>query len=257
MENSFFFRNRFSQDFYSITTNTFILTFALLFVFNFSLAAEVQVGQKTAIAPELQKAARTGDLALLRSRLQAGDNPDARDVARRTPLINAVRAGQVPAARALVLVGADVNARDVNGVTALIEAAEKGRPDALRLLLQAGADVNVTTRGMGTALNAAERSGHNEIAAMLREAGAHSTGKSLGDSVCVLPWGGEGYCGTVESLNKNQFHIRVTEIVGCAGGCSAKAECSAGRQVGGKQGIRAGDNVDTVSWCVTQTGVQP
>src|SRR3989442_548347 len=53
-------------------------------------------------APELQEAARTGDLALLRSRLQAGDSPNARDAARRTPLINAASAGQVGAMRVLL-----------------------------------------------------------------------------------------------------------------------------------------------------------
>lgn len=221
--------------------------------------AQPQSQSKTGVtkaAPELQKAARTGDLTLLRSRLQAGDSPNARDAARRTPLITAVRAGQVGAVRVLLASGADVNASDINGVNALIEAADRGRPKSARLLLQAGADVNVSTRGLGTALNAAERAGHNDIVAMLRQAGAHTTGKSVGDTVCVRPWGGDGYCGTVESSNKNQFQIRVTEIVGCAGGCPAKPECSAGREVGGPHGIKAGDRVDTVSWCLTQTGVQ-
>jgi ankyrin repeat protein len=158
--------------------------------------------------------------------------------------------------RVLLASGADVNASDVNGITALIEAADKGRPKTARLLLQSGANVNVSTRGLGTALDAAERSGHNDIVAMLRQAGDRTTGKSVGDTVCVRPWGGNGYCGTVESVNKNQFQIRVTEIVGCGGGCSAKAECSAGRPVGGPQGIKVGDTVNTVSWCLTQTGVQ-
>jgi hypothetical protein len=48
----------------------------------------------------------------------------------------------------------------------------------------------------------------------------------------------------------------VTGIVGCADGCAAQAECSAGRGVGGAQGIAVGDTVDTVSWCLTHTGVQ-
>jgi hypothetical protein len=217
--------------------------------------SQAKTGQAKA-APELQKAARTGDLGLLRLRLQAGDNPNARDAAQRTPLINAARAGQVGVVRVLLASGADVNASDVNGITALIEAADKGRPKTARLLLQSGANVNVSTRGLGTALNAAERSGHNDIVAMLRQAGDRTTGKSVGDTVCVRPWGGNGYCGTVESVNKNQFQIRVTEIVGCGGGCSAKAECSAGRPVGGPQGIKVGDTVNTVSWCLTQTGVQ-
>src|SRR6266496_2042988 len=168
-------------------------------------------------------------------RLQAGDSPNVRDAVQRTPLINAVSAGQVGAVRVLLASGADVNASDVNGISALIEAADKGRSKTTRLLLKSGANVNTSTRGLGTALSAAERSGYNDIVAMLRQAGARTTGKSVGDTVCVRPWGGDGYCGTVESLNKNQFQIRVTEIVGCGGGCSAKAECSAGRPVGRPQ----------------------
>jgi len=220
------------------------------------LTAQSAGPRKTPQAPELQKAAQIGDLMLLRARLQAGDSPNARDSAQRTPLINAVRAGQLQAARVLVASGADVNARDGNGVTALIEAADRGRPNSATLLIQVGADVNVRTRGLGSALDAAERAGHQDIVALLRKAGARSTGKSIGDKVCVLPWGGDGYCGTVESSNKSAFEIRVTEIAGCAGGCPARAECSAGRSVGGKDGIAVGDKVRTLSWCLTQTGVR-
>jgi len=236
-------------------SNSVVLSSAILLL-SLSLLAQAPAPRKVSPAPELQKAALAGDVALLRARLQAGDSPNARDAAQRTPLINAVRAGQVGAARLLLASGADVNAADVNGVTALIEAADRGRPRSAALLIQAGADVNVRTRGLGTALNAAERSGHNDIVAMLRKAGAKTTGKSVGDTVCVRPWGGDGYCGTVENSHKNQFQIRVTGIVGCAGGCPAKAECSAGRPVGGSQGIKLGDSVNTVSWCLTQTGVQ-
>lgn len=208
-----------------------------------------------ALTPELQKAAETGNLMLLRARLQSGDDPNARDTARRTPLIHAVRAGQLGAVRILIASGADVNARDVNGVTALIEAAEHGRLKSGALLIHAGADVNIRTRGLGTALDAAERRGHEDIVAMLLQAGARTTGKSVGDKVCVRPWGGDGYCGTVEHSNRNDFQIRVTEIVGCRGGCAAKDECSAGRSVGGPDGIKVGDRVKTLGWCLTQTGV--
>jgi len=229
--------------------------FALLF--SVSLMAQSAAPWKAAPAPELQSAAQTGDLILLRARLQTGDSPNARDTAQRTPLINAVRAGQLVAARILISSGADANARDVNGVTALIEAADKGRPKIAALLISAGADVNVRTRGLGSALDAAERAGHQGIVAMLRNAGARTTGKSVGDKVCVRLWEGDGYCGTVERTNRNDFQIRITEIVGCAGGCPPRAECSAGSPVGGPDGIKVGDTLKTVSWCLTETGVRP
>jgi hypothetical protein len=92
---------------------------------------------------------------------------------------------------------------------------------------------------------------------MLVEAGARSTGSSVGDTVCVRPWGGDGYCGTVESIDKTHYRLRVTKLVGCEKGCPVKAECSAGREVGGSHGIAVGDEVATVSWCLTHTGVKP
>jgi hypothetical protein len=206
---------------------------------------------------DLHTAARTGDVALLESRLRQGGDPNARDKEGRTPLMDAVAAGQVPIMRLLIGKGADVNARAHNGETPLIAAAAEGSLDAARLLVASGADLNVVARGWGSALKAAERTGHSDIAAMLLKAGARRTGSSVGDTVCVRPWGGEGYCGTVESIDKNRYSLRVTKVVGCEKGCAAKTECSAGRNVGGSGGIAVGDEVSTVSWCLTDTGVKP
>jgi uncharacterized protein len=243
-------------------SSSFTYSFRVVRVLGLGLAlcfTQVLLGQQTRVvssAPNLYRAVRTGDMALVRARLQAGDNPNARDADGRTPLIVAVRYGKVAAVRALLAAGANVDARDVNGITALLEAADKGRPKSARVLINAGADLNIGSRGLGTALEAAQRAGHNDIVAMLRQAGARSSGHSVGDTVCVRPWGGDGYCGTVESVNKNQYALRVTGLVGCGGGCSAKPECSAGREVGGPDGIKVGDTVNTVSWCLTQTGVR-
>ncbi len=206
---------------------------------------------------DLHKAARSGDVALLESRLKQGADPDVRDKAGRTPLMDAAAAEQVPAMRLLIAKGADVNARAHDGQTPLIRAAAEGSLDAARLLVQSGADLNLVSRGWGSALKAAERTGHNDIAAMLLKAGARPSGTSIGDTVCVRPWGGEGYCGTVEAIDKNNYRLRVTKIVGCEKGCPAKTECSAGRNVGGSGGIAVGDEVSTVTWCLTDTGVKP
>lgn len=221
------------------------------------VSLQAQSGLAGASAAELHQAARIGNVAMMQSRLKEGADPNARDAAGRTPLMDAVAAGQLGAARALLAAGADVNARSKSGITALMEAADKGRVKSAHLLITSGADVNASSRGLGTPLEAAERAGHNNIVELLRAAGAHTSGKSVGDTVCVRSWGGEGYCGTVESVNKSAYSIHVTQIVGCQNGCSAKAECSAGRPVGGTGGIAVGDQVKTVSWCLTQTGVKP
>jgi ankyrin repeat protein len=184
-------------------------------------------------------------------------NPDERDKAMRTPLMDAVKSDRVDAVSMLLGAGADVNATSASGRTPLIEAAEFGRINSARLLIDSGANVNVGQRGWGTALEAAERMGHNDVAATLRQAGARSSGRSVGDTVCVRPWQGDGYCGEVVEVNKTSFRLRVTEIIGCEGGCRPKAECSASRAVGGADGIQVGDEITTVSWCLTHTGVKP
>ena len=129
-------------------------------------------------------------------------NPYERDKAMRTPLMDAVKSDRVEAVRLLIDSGADVNAVSDSGRTPLIESAEFGQIDSARLLIASGADINASQRGWGTPLEAAERTGHNELAAMLRRSGARSSGRSLGDTVCVRPWHGDGYCGVVEEVNK-------------------------------------------------------
>ena len=170
-------------------------------------------------------AARNGDLDLLAARLQAG---------------------------------ADVNASAPTGETPLLGAPVRGQVEAVRALIDAGADVTANRRGWGSPLDAAERSGQDEVAVVLRAAGARSaSGRAVGDTVCVRPWSGDGYCGTVEAARHASYRVRITEIVGCADGCAPRAECSADRPVGGRTGLRVGDEVTTVSWCLTHTGVVP
>jgi hypothetical protein len=172
-----------------------------------------------------------------------------------TALHRAAREGDVAKLRSLLDAGADPNLPSSSGRTPLMEAALRGRLEIARLLISAGADVNISDRGVGTALEAAEREGHTELAALLRQAGARTSGRSVGDKVCVRPWKGDGYCGIVEAIDRNDYRIRVTEIVGCANGCPAMAACSAGKPVGGAGGLKAGDTITTESSCLTHTGV--
>jgi hypothetical protein len=174
-----------------------------------------------------------------------------------TQLHRAARTGNLVLLRLQLKNGADPNVRDKAGCTPLMYAAEQGQLGAARVLLKAGADPNVVARGWGSALETAERNGHIAVAALLRKAGARSSGHSLGDTVCVRPWNGDGYCGVVQAVNKTAYRIRVTQIVGCKDGCPSRQECSDGRIVGGPGGIAVGDAVNTVSWCLTHTGVKP
>jgi len=182
---------------------------------------------------------------------------DARDAHGLTPLIVAASMGQTETVRSLLAQGAGVDARSADGRTPLIAAAQGGQIEAVQALIAAGANLNAATRGTGTALEVAERTGNTDIAALLLASGARSSGHSVGDTVCVMPWAGDGFCGTVKSFSIRSVSLQVTKIMGCTNGCSAKEECSESRLVGGADGLQAGSQIAVPSWCLTQTGVKP
>jgi hypothetical protein len=225
---------------------------------------------KTRLEPRIEQTAFTVavlSLAFLASLAWAQDAAQStpqqqaalnvRDEKGLTRLIVAASAGQTDTVRSLLAQGAGINATSADGRTALIAAVQSGHIEIVQSLIAAGANLNSSTRGTGTALEIAEKKGETQIAALLLAAGARSSGKSVGDTVCVRPWGGDGYCGTVQSFSIRSVELHVTRVVGCIGGCEAKEECSASRVVGGSNGVQAGDQIAVPSWCLTQTGVKP
>ena len=172
------------------------------------------------------------------------------------PLLAAAAAGDAATVKSLVANGTPVNATDALGRTALIVAVESHQAEMAKALVAAGADLNRESKIEGSALNVAENDGNTELAAWLLAAGAHTTGKSVGDTVCVRPWGGDGFCGKVKAFTIKSVQLAVTKIEGCAQGCAARAECSAANPVGGVNGLQAGEDIAVPSWCLTQTGVK-
>ena len=91
----------------------------------------------------LMTAARTGNVALVRSLAAAGAAVrGATHFRAQTPLMWAASEGHADVAQFLIEVGADVHARSVHGTTALLLAARNGDVETARVLLDGGADVN-------------------------------------------------------------------------------------------------------------------
>lgn len=89
-----------------------------------------------------------------------------------TPLMAAARTGNLADMRRLLDAGADPNARDItNGWTALFHAIHKNQPAAVRLLLDRGVSPNQGARSR-TALMIAAADRDPTIVEMLLEAGA-------------------------------------------------------------------------------------
>jgi hypothetical protein len=108
-----------------------------------------------------------GDTGAVDLFLAAGMNPDVRDAARRTALINAASKGSNNISQKLLRKGADVNARDGVNSTALMESARNDHKETTKVLLENGADVNLTDNNGQTALIRAAAQGHAEIVRML------------------------------------------------------------------------------------------
>jgi hypothetical protein len=170
-------------------------------------------------------------------------------------LVEAVGRGDAAQAALLLRQGAPPDAADRSGWTALHQAAETGDLSLARAFLEAGARPDLRSRARGTPLDIAERGGRVELARLLRQFGAKGSGKSIGDTVCVRPWGGDGYCAVVEAADPTRYRLRVSRIVGCGAGCEPEPSCSGG-QVVGAAGLRAGDALWVPASCLTHTGVR-
>ena len=188
-------------------------------------------------------------VALAAASLRAADDEASRR------LVAAVARGDASQAITLLSQGASADAADRSGWTALHQAADTGDLPLARAFLEAGAHPDLRSRARGTPLDVAERGGRLELARLLRLYGAKGSGKSIGDTVCVRPWRGDGYCAVVEAADPIRYRLRVSRVLGCAAGCEPESSCSAGQLVG-TGGLGAGDVLWVPASCLTHTGVQ-
>lgn len=208
--------------------------------------------EKAAMDPALREAVLRRDVRAVESRLASGADPRARETGHRTLLMEAVAAGDAEVVQVLLRGGAEAGDATATGWTALHEATIRRQAQVVRDLLDAGAPPDPRDRVEATPLDIAEREGMIDLARLLRERGARGSGKSLGDTVCVRPWSGDGYCGIVESREGPTYRIRVSEVVGCGTGCSDIVECTGGK---GLDARATGSLVEVPASCLTHTGL--
>jgi ankyrin repeat protein len=118
----------------------------------------------------LMRAARTGDVEIMKILLDGGANPHARrrDLATALFIAASGRRGGLPtgpstipgasnieAIKMLVAAGLDVNAFNLNGQTALHVAAQRGADDVVTLLVENGARLDLRDKQKRTALDLA------------------------------------------------------------------------------------------------------
>jgi len=122
---------------------------------------------------ELHRAARSGDLPLIKRLLTQGENPSARDAFGQTPLHCAAQTPGMSAGIGAALLdgGADVNALSLIGQSPLHLAVEAGNLPFVHCLVSRGAEINAVD-GLGrTAVDLAITSRQTAIAESLVQMG--------------------------------------------------------------------------------------
>jgi len=121
----------------------------------------------------------------VRQLLADGHSADERDPGGLTALMWAARAGALDAMKTLLDAGADPNVRDVrNGWTPLFHAIHKHQVEAVRLLLDRGVDPNNPAR-MLTPLMMAASDADPAIVQLLLAHGADPTARGIGGSTAL------------------------------------------------------------------------
>ena len=144
---------------------------ALLLVLATLLPASAQIAPTEAewrAYGGLHAAAARGDVAEIEKLIASGENKEAVDRRRRTPLHVAAYLKKHDAARALIRLGADPNKLEIDRYDIITIAAVANDLPMLRIAIEGGGNPKaVTSRYDGTALIAAAHLGHVEVVKML------------------------------------------------------------------------------------------
>jgi ankyrin repeat protein len=177
----------------------------------------------------LHAAAAKGDAAEIARLLAAGENIDAVDSHRRTPLHVAAHFGHQVAVQALLRGGANPNALDAQQYDIVTIAAVNNDVPMLKLALAGGCSPNnITSPYQGTALIAAAHLGHAEVMRVLIAAGApldhvNNLGWTALIESIVLGNGGRSHTDTLDALVKAGANVNLADRAGATPLTLAKA----------------------------------
>jgi len=165
----------------------------------------------------LHAAAARGDVADIEKRIAAGEDKEATDARRRTPLHVAVYRKQRDAARALLRLGADPNRLEIDRYDIITIAAVANDVPMLKIALEGGGNPKaVTSIYDGTALIAAAHLGHADVVRTLIAAGApldhvnNLKWTALIESI-VLGDGGRNHTETLRALVEAGANVNIAD----------------------------------------------
>jgi ankyrin repeat protein len=168
-----------------------------------------------AIAGQLQEAARSGDMGLLKQALDGGASLSETDEAGDPALILASLKGHADAVAIILERGADIEVRNKGGLTALHAAAYAGNIDVVALLVERGAAVNDTKNFYHMSpLHAAAEEGHADVAAFLVANKADIEAVERNGYTPLTQAGWRGYWDVGEILLKAGAVCQKAELVG-------------------------------------------
>lgn len=181
----------------------------------------VKTAERTLDEVALLEAAIKGDTARVKSLLERGVKPDAKDPEGRTALTEAAFYGHTEIAKALMDHGANLYAKKNDGQTPLsmaaghkeiaemfareiqlLEAAGKGDTNAVKKLLEQGASVKVKDPDGRTPLTEAVWGNHIVIVKLLLDKGADPNDRKNDGATPLSIATGKGYKEVAEVLKK-------------------------------------------------------
>jgi uncharacterized protein len=168
-----------------------------------------------ATAGQLQEAAKSGDVTLLKQALDQGADVSERDEAGDPALILASLKGHADAVAIILERGANIEVRNKGGLTALHAAAYSGNLDVVKLLVAKGAAVNDSSNFYHMSpLHAAAEEGHADVAAFLiaQKADIEATERNGYTPLTQAGW--RGYWDVGEILMKAGAVCQKAELVG-------------------------------------------